>query len=246
MTRSHTLGLLGLGLSVLLVACGGSSGGGSGGNGGQGGKAATGGTGGTGSAVDCATLLADEGGQGTKVDVRIKNNTGADLYVRHALSFIDCAGAPPFIIKGQDGVELPYFTKGPCDSACSHYTGPANCGATATCSPEPVTRIAPQGVLTATWDGVVRVSRSVPSSCLGVTSADGTTDCDAWMKPKGFPISFSTTANTATTCTGQGCACTPDASGTCQLQAHGLLSGTELTATASLAEGATSIDLVFE
>lgn len=50
--------------------------------------------------------------------------------MKHATSFIDCVGDPPFGIKAPDGTELSYFSKGPCDSIRAHYTGPATCGMT--------------------------------------------------------------------------------------------------------------------
>lgn len=252
MANLQALGILGLGLSFLaalggpLVAgCSSSVMGSGDGGAGQGGdNVARGGNAGVGGdgTLDCGPLVASE--QTSPVDVRLVNNTGADLFVQVG-NGSSCGGGP-FSLADTNGKPLVYETNTSC-GGCQSYS--CTCTVTYTCVPPPTTRIAPQGVLAVTWGGGVLQPRNVPAACFGADACPWDTSptfsCNAWVKAPAATVSA--TLHAGTQCSDGPCTCTPDASGVCELPGFGnSLSGAAKTATASYTPGATSVDLVFQ
>lgn len=240
MTSSGMWVFFGIGLAVACAACGSSSSGGNGGNGGSGGSGGSGGH--TGSAPDCAKIIASD--ETTPVTVRFVNQTAADIYLKYTLAG-GCETVPAVEMKDPDGQELGFYFTGPCNQTCENFlTGSACNTATKTCS-APVMRIAPQGVVSATWTGAVLEQRTAPAACLGLDANQEDTACWAEIAPKAFPLSLTATAGTAVSCA-PACACTPDASGSCTISSAAHVEGTMINGTGSFASGATSVDIVFQ
>jgi hypothetical protein len=217
-----------LGALVFATACSSAAGGG--------------GTGGTGGASQCEPLIAD--GTGTPVTVRLVNQTSADLFVQIGITG-SCTRRHPFVVTDATNTPLATVTEDSCGSTCSHFA--CTCVTTYTCIAPEIVRIAPQGAYAVPWNGTVLEDRTVPTSCLGSGPCSGaatTQDCKAWVAPKSFPLAF--TAQAYPECAGG--TCTVDATGSCVVTPYGLTgpTGTAVNATATLARGATGLDLVFE
>jgi hypothetical protein len=115
----------------------------------------------------------------------------------------------------------------------------------------PVTRIASQGILTGSWNALVLEARTVPTACVADPTCYGagsTQSCQVLTAAKDYPYKLTASLQTGVSCQGAGCTCTPDASGTCVLPgtAEGVPSGSAVTAVGTLAQGQTSVDLVFQ
>lgn len=243
MANLHVFGFFGVTLSFaaaivlpLFAGCSSSS---SGGTGGQGGNSVGGAGGGT-VVAQCDALRHDE--EPPPVTVRLVNHTASDIYIGDAPGV--CNGSPPpYTIVDPQGTALDFLNPTPCGWTCEQAGCTAGCTTTATCLQHHATRVAPNATLELAWRGTVLEERKLPAACLGGACEQ---TCVAWIKPPAVPLTFTGTVWTEMACEfGMACGCTPDASGTCSAD-YGEVSGTSLQATATLAPGATSVDIVFE
>lgn len=242
---------------MACAACGSSVSGGNGGDTGQGGNhtggtggatnstGGTGGkTGGAGGAIDCAALRADE--EATGVAVRVVNHTAADIFIQYDTNPFACSSSGYTVTSPSH--EMLFTSLGVCGTTCATYSDMVTCTVTYTCAISEVTRIAPQGVFTMPWGGTVLEQKQLPHACFSAGGSPGaTTNCQAFVKPKELPLTFTSTVGTAVTCNGSGaCTCTPDANGTCTVEGSYQAGGTMLSAQGTYNAGDSTIDIVFE
>ncbi|MBI4956305.1 MAG: hypothetical protein HY908_30085 [Myxococcales bacterium] len=197
--------------------------------------------GGTGGALVCSEEVADE--VTTPVEVRLVNHTAADLYFGPQAA---CDSDPAFRIYDANDQELSRSFDGPCYASCSDMTTSCGCTVTYTCPATYVMRVAPQGALVLGWNGAYVAARTVPASCVACGGPASGVACKAYADPGPIPITFRAEAWTAADCLGTTCDCTPGPDGSCQLDGEAMTTGTVVTATAVLAPGGTSIDVVFQ
>jgi hypothetical protein len=228
-----------LALSLLAAACGASVASGPGGTGGSGGGAGV-----------CAAQVADA--TAAPVTVRLVNKTAGDLYV--AISdYESCTETPLYSASVADP---SLDANPPTGNACGGSTCATNtcssCVVTYTCSTRsPVTRVASGGALTTSWSGLVYQTRSVPSACVADPTCYGgtaTVSCPVALRNESWPVTFTASMSTGVTCASGACTCSPDATGTCVVSVGDGSSPSSATVqgTATLEEGGTSVDIVFQ
>jgi hypothetical protein len=228
--------------SLLVAACGASAaGGGAGGAGGAGGGTAS---------NACEALVTDA--PAAPVPVRLVNQTSGDLYV--AIS--GYASCYQNLLFSASVADTTVDANRPPAQDCGGWTCAtekcSTCTVTWTCSTySPVTRIAPGGTVTSSWDGLVYQKRSVPSACVadvGCFGGEANVTCPVALANTSWPVTFTATMSTGVSCESGTCTCTPDATGTCVMPLGDAAtpSSTTVQGTATLAEGGTSVDIVFQ
>jgi hypothetical protein len=256
MSKLPLFGLFGLAISFsaavvmpLFAGCSSTIGGaGTGGQGGEGshvgghaGGVAVGGAGGSTPAVECDAIKHDE--DPSPIKIRLVNHTASDVYIGDGPGACD-GSPPPYTIADPGGVALDFLNPTGCGWTCAKFSDCfGGCTMTSTCLQHHATRIAPNAKVELEWRGTVIEQRKLPAACL---TGQCEQSCVAWVKPPAVPLTFTGTVWTEQQCQfGTACACTPDASGTC-VSDDGEVAGNPLTAAATLALGATSVDIVFE
>lgn len=242
MIRVHAA--LSLVLAASLFACGGSAenpgGGGSGANGGSGGSGASGGSGGDdgkgGGYCDVPPDL-----PGPNVTVRLVNKTGQNLYLGDPQQSCDSYRA--FEVVTGDGKTLK-SSLGSCEFTCSDLLA-GQCQCAADCAAPVVTLLAADGVYTAQWDGSIFSSASLNTGCATNGCSDGA--C-IYQEPATGPLGLVGGAYLDVMgCDPGPCSCTPDANGTCLLDYPATVTGTKITASATITQvTATTVDIVFD
>ena len=195
---------------------------------------------GAGGGLGCDALVADE--TTTPVEVRLVNQTAADLYFDNPV--FACGYEPYFRLYDPQNQELPHLDASPCSARCAELT--CTCTMTYTCGPFSVTRVAPGGVLSTTWNGAYLKPRTVPSSCVDCSLYGDSATCSAWTDPGSLSLTLRSNARTDVSCIDASCDCTPNANGTCVPSGQAQASGGTVVATATIAPGQDSIDLVFQ
>ena len=227
---SRSLFTLACAASIGLWGCGGDVTGGGGGSGGGGGGDA------------CEPFLTNPP---TKdVTVRITNNTLADLYIGPEQP-IGCGQADQFTLEGADGATVVWRLP-PCALTCEDvHTGACACAAD--CALPVIWRIAPQGTLEVPWSGLVYPVETMPASCQDPSCMSAEETCFVPNEATGALVfrakAFSDVSGT---CAG-GCTCTPDAGGTCTIDASdALVSGIPVITSTEVDALGALVEITFE
>jgi hypothetical protein len=214
----------------------GGSTGGSGATGGSGGSSASGGTGG---ATDC-TAFTDAPEPTADVTIRLENARTDPIYLGGG---VDCGPTPLYSLEGPNGgLQL---SAGNCDSTCQDLQqhGPYCTGA---CQQPFVVMIAAGGHYDLSWAGVTYQAQTMPASCYWDPSS-ASPSCDRRVVPDAGSYSALADAATDVSCGDpNGCDCTPDASGSCQILGGNTLSGTPLSAKATFDYPTSMVTVTFQ
>ena len=213
-----------LALALSLAACGGNT--------------AVTADGGAGDA--CATYAAAAPAV-TAVTVRLVNQTGKPLYLGQTQP--GCGDGVSFTVKDGAGTVL-HHALAICEPTCANMLQ-RSCACAADCAMPTVTLVADAGAASLVWKGSIYTATKMPAACY----ADGqcaASECLVEGAPPAGPLTFGASAyTTASGCQqSDSCTCTPDASGTCQVEGASTVTGTKLDATATW-KGEASVDLVF-
>ena len=198
-----------------------------------------------GDTVDCQSF-ADESTH-LAVSVVIRNDTGAPLFLGNGNT---CSYDITLLLADPDGQPRTWRADGVCDFTCeSLQDHGAECPAI--CPIAPVIYLAPGGSHVEEWTGLYHEPRTMSEACWHSYeySADG--QCLQLVTAPDGDYTFTARGWTDVDgCDGGSCLCTPDASGSCELdsmQSATLTSGTGRDASATLRHPSeTTVEIVFD
>lgn len=239
MRRALSLSIV---VGLALVGCGGSSTsdaatGGTAGTSGTGGTGGTAGGGGAGGATGCSAF-ADAPAPPGGMTIRLENARTAPIYLGGGAN---CAPAPLYSLEGPTGALA--LDASNCGSTCQDLQQHGTY-CTGGCQQPLGVRIDPGGHYDASWSGVTYQPETMPASCYW-DPGSATASCDRQILPDAGSYSALASAATGVTCSNATCSCTPDASGSCQIQGA-TLSGTKLSAKASFDYPTSLVTVIFQ
>ena len=149
------------------------------------------------------------------IPVHIKNLRTTDILVGDPMK--PCR-LMPFFFVGAGGDPPPVWSPSPpsmvpsCDSLMSNGA----CSGDAQCLPPVLARIVPGGTYTTTWAGFDWNSDAMPGSCYANPTCNSTI---CWYpRTSGGSRNVDVEVASMPLCGGSPCTCTPDASGSCEVQ----------------------------
>lgn len=190
----------------------------------------------------CAPYVA-EPQSGHAVNVRLVNETGADLYLGDPDQ--SCGAFLPFLLSDAQGHALTWRAPD-CASTCALVqSGPVGCPAL--CQMPSVELVPDGGAYVATWDGTVYTPKAMPEACYDDPGAAQASCLVHEIAPSG-KLAFTASAWTAVTCQdgSGGCTCAPPAGGSCTVEGIATLAGQTVAGSAELdAVGNVTVEIVF-
>ncbi|MEZ4221018.1 MAG: hypothetical protein R3B13_08815 [Polyangiaceae bacterium] len=226
---SGATGAAGSGGSGATGAVGGTGGGSGGGIGG-------GGAGGAAGGINCGGF--EDQPSPNQVTLRIENKTQAPIYVGGGNG---CGPSPLYGLQGPSG-EVPLIPSG-CGYTCEDLQQHGDICPDA-CMIPPVFMITPGGHLDAPWSGLTYRQETMPAACY-FESQYAPPTCQREVVAEKGTYGVIASAATELLCNFAGqCTCTPDTSGSCQIDYGGSPSGALLAAKASFEWPSASLVLV--
>jgi hypothetical protein len=227
--------ILAVGLAVGAVGCGDDEPAGGGGSGGSGGGGS-----GAGGSEECSEFIPPEvGAPVQQIPVVIQNATATTIYL--GATDFGCSSPPPYQTTTVGGDAVKSYL-GACEFTCADVAN-GGCNCAADCALPTVILLAPGGSYTTSWSPGIFESVEMPEECYSDPTCIAPT-C-LLPRPASDPLLFGSSGYPTVTCSAMDCDCTPDASGSCQIQ-DATTSGTEVLASTQWNPGDETITIVFE